>query len=234
MDVVLVSPRRIIRKGLCTLLAQKNSIRVVADVDNAVESYEIVRRAKPEVLLVDSMNAAADLENLGRVRKLFPDLRVLLLIESPNEDFELHAIKAGARGCLPKEADPQALEKALHAVGRGEIWASHHLATRLIERFAQSPEDDDREADGLTEREWQVLAFVAQGYRNKEIADRLSVAENTVKTHLAAIYKKLRVTTRLEAALQFFHDARRNGHSPSVPLQRPSQKHYPARRSRTS
>lgn len=227
MDVVLVSPRRIIRKGLCTLLEQQNCLRVVADVDSAVESYEIIRHTKPEVLLVDSMNAAIDLENLGRLRRLFPDLRVLLLIESSNEDFELHAIKAGARGCIPKEADPQVLERALHAVGRGEIWASHHLSTRLIERFAQSSEEDGTDAEGLTEREWQVLAFVAQGLRNKEIAGQLSVAENTVKTHLAAIYKKLRVTTRLEAALQFFHDAKRNGHSPSLPLQGPNQKQRP-------
>ena len=213
MDIALVSPRRIIRKGLCTLLAQKGSIRVVADVDNALESFDLFRKTKPEILIIDCTHPANDLETLSRLRILLPETKLLLLIETANEDFECHAIKAGARGCVPKEADPQALERALQVVGRGEIWVSQHLATRMIERFMHGAETDGAEPNTLTDREWQILAFVAQGQRNKEIAGHLCVSENTVKTHLAAIFKKLRVTTRLEAALHFFHDSRRNGRS---------------------
>ena len=120
MDVALVSPRRIIRKGLCTLLAQKDSIRVVADVDNAIESFDLFRKTRPEVVLIDCTHPANDLETLSRLRILLPETKLLLLIETPNEDFEFHAIKAGARGCVPKEADPQASERALHVVRKGE------------------------------------------------------------------------------------------------------------------
>jgi DNA-binding NarL/FixJ family response regulator len=158
----------------------------------------------------------------------------VLLTESPSDDFEFRAIKAGARGCITKEADPQALERALRAVGKGEIWVSQHLATRLIEAVTHDPAVDSSEPNGLTDREWQVLAFVAQGQRNKEIANHLCVSENTVKTHLATIYKKLRVTTRLEAALHFFHDARRNGHPPAPDLKRLGLTHRPTQRSRDS
>ena len=210
-DVAVVSPRRIIRKGLCTLLTQKESIRVVADVDNAIDGFDLFRKTKPEILLIDCTHPANDLETLSRLRMLLPEARILLLIETANEDFEFHAIKAGARGCVPKEADPQALERALHVVGKGELWVSQRLATRMIERVMHGTEVDTPGSNGLTDREWQILAFVAHGQRNKEIADHLCVSENTVKTHLAAIYKKLRVTTRLEAALHFFHDSKRNG-----------------------
>lgn len=215
MDIGLVSPRRIIRKGLCTLLAQKGSIRVVADVDNAVESFDLFRKTKPEILIIDCSHPANDLETLSRLRILLPETKLLLLIETPNEDFEFRAIKAGARGCVPKEADPQALERALQVISKGEIWVSQRLATRMIERVMHGVEVDSPEPNGLTDRERQILAFVAHGQRNKEIADHLCVSENTVKTHLATVYKKLRVTTRLEAALHFFHQSKRNGHSPS-------------------
>ena len=214
MDVALVSPRRIIRKGLCTLLTQKNSIRVVADVDNAIDGFDLFRKTKPEIVLIDCTNPASDLETLSRMRILLPETKLLLLIETPNEDFELRAIKAGARGCVPKEADPQDLERALQVVGKGEIWVSQHLATRMIERFMHGADGDGPEPNGLTDREWQILAFVAHGERNKEIAEHLCVSENTVKTHLATIYRKLRVATRLEAALHFFQQAKSNGHSP--------------------
>jgi len=218
MDVALVSPRRIIRKGLCTLLTQKDSIRVVADVDNAIDSFDLFRKTKPEILLIDCTHPANDLETLSRLRILLPEAKILLLIETANEDFEFHAIKAGARGCVPKDADPQVLERALQVVGKGEIWVSQRLATRMIERVVHGTEVDSPGSNGLTDREWQVLAFVAHGQRNKEIADHLCVSENTVKTHLAAIYKKLRVTTRLEAALHFFHDSKRNEHSSTAEI----------------
>jgi DNA-binding NarL/FixJ family response regulator len=214
MDVALVSPRRIIRKGLSTLLLQKGTVRVVAEVDNAVESYDLFRKTKPDIILIDSTHPATDLETLSQLRILLPETKILLLIETPNEDFEFRAVKAGARGCVPKEADPQALERALQVVGKGEIWVSQQLATRMIERFMHGAEGESPGSNGLTDREWQILAFVARGQRNKEIADHLCVSENTIKTHLAAIFKKLRVATRLEAALHFFHDAKRNGHSP--------------------
>lgn len=87
MDVALVSPCRIIRKELCTLLAQKESIRVVADGDNAVESFGLFRITKPEILLIECTSPANDLETLLRLRILLPEMKLLLLIESRSEDF---------------------------------------------------------------------------------------------------------------------------------------------------
>jgi two-component system nitrate/nitrite response regulator NarL len=234
MDIALASPRRIIRKGLCSLLAQKDSVRVVADTDSAIESFDLIRRSRPEVLLIDCTNPANDLETISKLRILLPETKLVLLIESPNEDFEFRAIKAGARGCIPKEADPQALDRAMQVVGKGEIWASQHLATRLIEQVTHGSGANGAESHALTDREWQILAFVAEGQRNKEIADHLCVSENTVKTHLATIYKKLRVTTRLEAALHFFHASKPNGDLTVARLKRPSETRRPNQRARKS
>jgi DNA-binding NarL/FixJ family response regulator len=105
---------------------------------------------------------------------------------------------------VSKESEPEILEKALRAVGQGEIWASHRLATLIIMKSLPGKEEEEE----LTQREWEILALVSSGHQNKEIASRLSISSNTIKAHLSAIYKKLQVRTRLGAALHYFQQAK--------------------------
>jgi DNA-binding NarL/FixJ family response regulator len=211
VDIAIIGSYKIGREGLRALLGEKGAFRMIAQADSIGDDFESIRKGHPEIVLLDSTSPGSDLEAVFTLRRLLPKTKILLLSDSPNEDFDFYAIKAGARGCVSKRADPQTLERALLAVARGEIWASHHLAARLIERVTHQPEAEQAKSEEFTEREWEILAFVAQGCRNKEIADRLCVSENTIKTHLASIYRKLRVTTRLEAALHFFQRAKENG-----------------------
>lgn len=204
MNIGVVSPWVLTRKALCSLLAIRKDFKVMLEVDSALHHFEPIQQARPDVLLVEVVDPAADLEVVARVRKLFPDTRVLLLLPTTDEEFELRAIRAGAWGSVSKQSDPEVLEKALRAVGQGEIWASHHLATLIITKSIPGKEEDDE----LTQREWEILALVSSGYQNKEIASRLSISSNTIKAHLSAIYKKLQVRTRLGAALHYFQQAR--------------------------
>lgn len=204
MNIGVVSPWVLTRKALCSLLTARKDIKVVLEVDSALRNFEPIQQARPDVLLVEVVDPAADLELMARVRKLFPETRVLLLSPTTDEDFELRAIRAGAWGCVSKESEPEILEKALRAVGQGEIWASHRLATLIIMKSLPGKEEEEE----LTQREWEILALVSSGYQNKEIASRLSISSNTIKAHLSAIYKKLQVRTRLGAALHYFQQAR--------------------------
>lgn len=121
----------------------------------------------------------------------------------------MRAVKAGVRGCFSKRPEPQAFERALRAIGqRGEAWVSHQAAAQIIGKFMQGDGNRQSPANRLTEREWKILALVASGCHNKEIATRLFISENTIKTHLYTVDKKLGVSSRLGAAMHYFRQAR--------------------------
>ena len=207
MNIGIVSPLSISRKALCALLASVSQLNVVLDVDDSLGNLEDIQKAAPSVLLFDTHNPAADLEVIVRTRKLVPQVKILVLAGHVDDDLELRAIKAGAQGCISKGSDLQLLTKALIMVERGEVWVSQRMASHIIGEFVCS-QNKERRGGGsadLSRREWEILALVAQGLRNKEIARRLFICESTTKTHLYSIYKKLEVGSRLEAILYYFH-----------------------------
>jgi DNA-binding CsgD family transcriptional regulator len=102
-------------------------------------------------------------------------------------------------------------------VNKGEIWVSHQAAARIISKLLKLGGHEEANPDELTPREWEILKLVADGFRNKEIAGRLHLSENTVKTHLYTTYRKLQVCTRLGAALRYFQRSKHRGDSGSVP-----------------
>ena len=218
MDIAIVSPYTVHRKGLCALLGQNKDFRVVVDAGSALDSYEQIRKAHPQVLLMETTDSNSDLETVCRLRKLLPEARILLLVDGASETFEVRALKAGTWGCVSMTASPEILTKALNALGGGEMWVSHSLATRILGNVLRWHEAAASDMAGLTRREWEILAHVAHGYRNKEIASRLIVSENTIKAHLTAIYRKLQVDTRLGAALHYFHQTAQKGHRPDARL----------------
>jgi DNA-binding NarL/FixJ family response regulator len=157
-----------------------------------------------EVLLFHVRSGDSDFEVVSRLRNLVPEVKVLLFLDSADEEIEFQAIRAGGRGCFSNASDLDMLLKAIGAVGRGEIWVSRRVASRLITKLAQTEMPDGQGSNGLTPQEWKVLGLLASGSRNKEIANRLSVSENTVKTHLYTIYRKIKVDCRLAATLYYF------------------------------
>ena len=214
MRVGVISRLSLSRRGLCALLASSKNCSVVLDLPGIPEDVEVLRKAQPDVLLVHGTGGDSDFEVVSRLHSLTPEIKILLFLDSADEEIEFQAIRARGSGCVSNASDLDTLLKAISAIGRGEIWVSRQVASRLITRLAQSESPDGLSSNGLTPREWKVLGLLASGTRNKEIANRLSVSENTVKTHLYTIYRKINVDCRLAATLYYFQHANSNGKAP--------------------
>ena len=207
MKVGVVSPYPISRKALCALLRSIPQVEVAFDAGSPLEQVATLQQIDGGVLLFDTVNPAADFELIVQTRKILPDLKILVLAAQVDEELELRAIKAGVRGCISQGADPQVLARALTTVGRGEIWVSQRIASRIIGEFVRWRDKESKGARSseLSRREWEIVALVAQGLRNKQVGDHLFICERTVKTHLYKIYKKLKISNRLEAILYYYH-----------------------------
>jgi DNA-binding NarL/FixJ family response regulator len=220
MRLAVISRLSLSRKGLCALLASSKHCSIVLELPGIPEDLEVLRKAQPEVLLYHGNGGAGDFEAVSRLSNLAPEIKTLLLADSADEEMEFQAIRAGGCGCVSNASDLNTLLKALGAVGRGEIWVSRRGASRLIRYLAQAGTPESSTSNGLTPREWKVLGLLATGSRNKEIANRLSVSENTVKTHLYTIYRKIHVDCRLAATLYYFQNVKadeESSHSPAAP-----------------
>jgi DNA-binding NarL/FixJ family response regulator len=179
------------------------------DLSSIPEDVEVLRKAQPEVLLLHANGGDSDFDIVSRLRNDAPEIKILLFLDAADEEMEFQAIRAGSCGCISNASDLDTLLKAVSAVGKGEIWVSRRVASRLISKLSEAPESPN--SNGLTPREWKVLGLLASGARNKEIANRLSVSENTVKTHLSTIYRKINVDCRLAATLYYFQHVKSDG-----------------------
>ena len=212
MNVGVSSPQALIRKGLCALLTQIEGVSSVLDLDGSLEALERLKKASPEILLVDAVDPSTDFKVLCQMRALLTRTRLLVLTDDGDEDYQLQAIRSGAHGFVSRNCPPQVFERALRQVARGEIWIGHGLATRIVGKLLQSESADPKEP-GLSRREQEVLALLAEGYRNKEIAGILSISDNTIRAHVSSLYAKIHVAGRVEAALYYFDRNRKNGHA---------------------
>jgi len=227
MRLGVISRLSLTRRGLSSLLASSKNCSIVMELPSIPEDVEILRKAQPEVLLLHVSGGNSDIEDISRLRNLTPEIKVLLFLDATDEEIEFQAIRAGGSGCVSTASDLDTLLKAIGAVGRGEIWVSRRGASRLIARLAQAHAPDGPASSGLTPQEWKVLGLLASGSRNKDIANRLSVSENTVKTHLYTIYRKINVDCRLAATLYYFEHVKtygKNSHIPAESLQKPKKK----------
>ena len=211
MTIGIASRFLLMRQLLSGLIASMEGISIVLDIDNPLTCIDLIRAALPQILLIDSYDLAADLVVVRQLTKLFAGMNIVLLTGLIDDRSELLAIEAGAKGCISKGSDPRVLEKALHLVKGGQYWMSREVASLVAGKLlGEFNAHQDRSKD-LTQRELEILALLARGQVNKEIACKLGVSENTVKAHLASIYRKLGVTTRLGAVLHYFREAQEKG-----------------------
>ncbi len=211
MTVAVVSRFLFSRKLISGLLSSTEGIGSVLELENATESLPLLDKVRPHVLLISVFNPSQQLAEVRRLRGIFPEMHILLLVDEENEEFALRAVEAGAHGCISRKWDPKVLVKALNAVGKGEYWISRQVAGRIAGKIGEPVPVCAGSHDELTERECRVLSLLAAGSTNKEIASRLAISDNTVKAHLTVIYRKLSVTTRLEAVLHYLQQLQRGG-----------------------
>lgn len=190
IDVLLVDDHPIVREGIRSLLADRAQIRVVGEAADGTQAIEQVRRLRPQVVVMDiGLPEINGLEVTRRLSEETPDTRVVILTVYDNREYIVQALRCGALGYIVKNSPSDDLVRAIETVHRGELCYPGRIAADVLRQLAtQGPTDDHPE---ISPRERQVLALVAEGFSNREIASRLELGIRTVETHREHISQKL-------------------------------------------
>jgi DNA-binding NarL/FixJ family response regulator len=199
--VLIADDQPLMRQGFRLILAAQDDIAVVAEAGDGREAVEQARASQPDVVLMDIRMPGLD--GIEATRRL-PGAKVLILTTFGHDDYVAGALRAGASGFLLKDSTPEELVHAVRVVAGGEAMLAPAVTTRLVAQFvAAAPTPSTRPADvaTLTDRELDVFLLIAAGRSNAEIADRLFISENTVKTHISHVFSKLDLKDRVQAVL---------------------------------
>jgi DNA-binding NarL/FixJ family response regulator len=201
--ILVVDDHPVVRQGLRTFLDTRDDMAVVGEAGDGEAAVAEAARLWPDVILMDLlMPGIGGLEAIGRIRDADPAARILVLTSFSSADQVVPAVRAGAAGYLLKDAAPEEVEAAVRAVHRGEARLDPQVTATVLAEVAQPAAGPDEAALAtLTPREREVLALLAQGRTNAQLARELLVSEKTVKTHVSSILAKLRLSDRTQAAL---------------------------------
>jgi DNA-binding NarL/FixJ family response regulator len=189
--ILTVDDHPLLREGIAAILGLQPDMQLVGEAEDGAQAIKIFRELKPDVTLMDlQMPILNGVETIARIRKDFPDARIIVLTTYAGDVQALRAMRAGAAGYLLKGALRRDLLDAIRAVHGGRRYLSPEIAQQIALHSSE---------DSLSEREIGVLRLVALGKANKEIAGELSVSEDTVKAHLKSIFAKLNVGDRTQA-----------------------------------
>jgi len=195
--VLVADDHAVVRRGLERLIRGAPDLELVAEASDGAEAITLARSAEPDVALVDLVMPG--LGGIPAIRGMLegrPGLQIVVLTSFSDREMIVAALEAGAVGYLLKDATPDELLAGIRAAARGESPLAPKAARTLLEERVRGPASTD-----LSEREREILALVSRGLANKVIAQRLGIAEKTVKTHLTSIYRSIGATDRVQAAL---------------------------------
>jgi DNA-binding NarL/FixJ family response regulator len=202
-SVAIVEDNNDFRATLEHYLNDAPGHRCVGVFSSAEEALQKIPRLLPDVTLMDiHLPKMSGVECTSRLKELCPSVQILILTVYEDNERIFGALKAGASGYLLKRADPADILRAIQEVKQGGAPMSSQIARRVVHSFRDVPADTPK-VEALSQREEEILQHLSKGYSTKEIADRLSVSGNTVRTHLQHIYHKLHVRSRTEAVIKF-------------------------------
>ena len=211
--IVLADDHPIVRDGLRKLLTLEEDIKVVGEASDGREVVQVVQETNPDILILDLrmpyMDGLATLQALQQIER---KVKVIVLTASEDKNEFVQAMKLGCSGIVLKQTAPELIVKSIRKVYGGEIWLDSHTTAAVMRQFA-APGDviggagpgKGRERSPLSQREREIVGLVAQGYKNREMAEKMFISEQTVKNHLHNIFDKLGVSDRLELALYAIH-----------------------------
>jgi DNA-binding NarL/FixJ family response regulator len=199
--VLIVDDHQVVRQGLRFVLEQEEGIEVVGECADGPSAIQAVRTLEPTVVLLDLFLPGTDgIGVLGQIKQDRPATEVLMLTSSHDDQHLLAAIRAGALAYLSKTANVDRVVTAVRAAARGESVLEPRLAARLVREVRQATARR-RPLDQLSPRELEVLAALARGRSNRQIAKALQISEETVKAHVSSILAKLGLADRTQAAI---------------------------------
>jgi len=193
IKIILADDHRIFRKGLKSLLSEKENIEVLAEADNGDEALEAARKYKPEIVVMDiAMPKMDGIEATRQIRERFPDTEVVVLSMHAKKAYIDQVLKAGAKGYVLKDSDEENLLSAIETVHNGGYYLDSPIADQVLSDYFsdKSKRDLKKQSDPLSERERQVLRLLAEGHSNQEVADTLYISRKTVENHRANIVRK--------------------------------------------
>jgi NarL family two-component system response regulator LiaR len=210
--VLIVDDHAMVRQGLRTFLELQDTsalpIEVVGEAANGIQAVALAQSTQPDIVLLDLVMPEMDgIRATPKIIECSPGTRVIILTSFGEEDKVLPAIRAGAQGYLLKDIPPNELVQAVREVYLGKVQLHPEVARKLMTVVATKQEEPKstlaatNSEDGLTEREQEVLHWIADGMNNREIANKLVISEKTVKTHVSNILGKLHLDDRTQAAI---------------------------------
>ena len=201
--VVLVDDQPLFRDGLRAVLSQDPTLEVAAEAGDGEEALRVCAQLRPNVVLMDlQMPRMNGVEATRRLRATLPECKVVVLTTFDEDEWVFDALRAGAVGYLLKDADGARLREAVKTAARGESFLQPSVASKVLNEWSRLSAGKSLKPNPFTERESEVVKLLARGRSNKEIAAALFVAEGTVKNHVTAIFLKLEVTDRTQAAVK--------------------------------
>lgn len=222
--ILIADDHPIVRDGLKKLLLLEDDFEIIGEASDGREVLDKVRELDPDVLLLDlrmpNLDGLGTLQALSQVNSR---TRVIILTASEDKNEFVQAMKLGCSGIVLKQTAPDLIVKSIRKVHSGEIWLDSHTTAAVIRQFSTGFDNPSgtvggksRERSPLSAREREIVALVAQGYKNKEMAEKMFISEQTVKNHLHNIFDKLGVSDRLELALYAIHKGLHLGTEPPI------------------
>ena len=200
----MVDDQELFRRGLTMLLNVEDDIEVVGEASDGMAAADLAASAVPDVVLMDvRMPKQSGIEACSTIKDVAPNARIIMVTVSDEEADLYDAVKNGASGYLLKDSSIDEVAQAVRLVADGQSLISPSMAIKLLDEFKQMSRSDRQQVPTprLTDRELEVLRFVAQGLNNREIAKQLFISENTVKNHVRNILEKLQLHSRMEAVM---------------------------------
>ncbi len=211
--VLIADDSSLFRDGLANLVSTQKDLPVAGTVDSAATANEQIRLIKPDVVLLGwSASAPASQRIFAAVQEAKLPTRIIMMVAPDGKDDFVEAIRLGCSGIVPKNTSTELLLKSIRKVHAGEIWLDRMSTADVIRRLSKKGAGNAAARQGLREqgaslstREREIVGLIAQGFKNKDMAERLFISEQTVKNHLHNIFDKLGVSDRLELALYAIH-----------------------------
>ncbi|MDD3876697.1 MAG: response regulator transcription factor [Bacteroidales bacterium] len=202
IKLILVDDHHIVRDGFKSLLSDSVDIKIIGEAAGLKELVALMKIEMPDIIILDiSLPEISGIEITAYLTENFPNAKVLILSMYTNEDFIRNAIKAGAKGYLPKNTTKKEFLQAIHAIHEGDEFFSKSISEIIMKSYVKrikSSEDPHRKEDLLSEREIEILKLFVNGLSNQEIADKLFISIRTVESHKNHIMQKLELKSTVE------------------------------------
>jgi DNA-binding NarL/FixJ family response regulator len=203
IQVIVADDHPIVRFGICRALEADGNVEIVGEAADGLLALQLTKSLCPDVLIVDiEMPVMDGLTVIRQIRSHCLSTRILVVSAHAYDHYVCSTLSEGVQGYLLKDEAVEHVVDAVLAVAQGEMWLSPHIANKIIKQAMGNPPSLLSGSDRLTKREIEVLHLVAQGHSNAIIAESLSITERTVRFHIANLFSKFQVSSRIEVVLQ--------------------------------